>query len=324
MCRDDFWFGLFWLAVFSFALVACEGRLSLGPAAADEGGARDGGKTQDAARDDAIRDDRGQVRDGLPPPTWDLFDGVGPPRDRGVVADSLGPTFWRPAPGTTWQWQLRGSVDTSFDVAMYDIDLFDSTPALIAQLKAAGRVVICYFSAGSYEGWRSDAASFPASVCGKKMTGWDELWLDIRATEVKAVMKKRLDLAQSKGCDGVEPDNVDGYRNDTGFSLSSADQIAFNTFIAQEAHSRGLSVGLKNDLDQVKQLEPLFDWALNEECVRFKECDLIKPFIAAGKAVFHAEYKGDKASVCGVTTPLGFSSLIKHLNLDAWYEACWQ
>ncbi|MMZ65925.1 hypothetical protein D1872_283710 [compost metagenome] len=70
-------------------------------------------------------------------------------------------------------------------------------------------------------------------------------------------MRARLDLAVQKGCDGVEPDNMDGYDNNTGFTLSADDQLAYNKFIANEARKRGLSVGLKNDLDQIIELEPL-------------------------------------------------------------------
>ena len=59
--------------------------------------------------------------------------------------------IWQPLPGTSWQWQLQNSIDTSFDVQMYDIDLFDAPQATIDTLKADGRKIICYFSAGSYE-----------------------------------------------------------------------------------------------------------------------------------------------------------------------------
>ena len=39
----------------------------------------------------------------------------------------------------------------------------------------------------------------------------------------------------SAGCDGVEPDNVDGYVNDTGFDLTAGDQLDFNRFARGEA-----------------------------------------------------------------------------------------
>jgi hypothetical protein len=97
-------------------------------------------------------------------------------------------------------------------------------------------------------------------------------------------MELRLDLAVEKRCDGVEPDNVDAYDgNDPGFPLTYEDQIDYNTFLAAEAHSRGLSVGLKNDLAQVEDLLDLFDWALNEECFQWDECGDLQPFIDPGQ-----------------------------------------
>jgi len=155
-----------------------------------------------------------------------------------------GAGVWRPRPGTNWQWQLSGPVDGGFDVVMYDIDLFDTPAATMAALRSAGRVVICYFSAGSHEDWRPDAARFPAEATGNRLEGWHgERWLDIRVDAVRALMVARLDLAVEKGCDGVEPDNVDGYANDSGFSLTPDDQLDFNRFLAAVAHARGLSVG---------------------------------------------------------------------------------
>jgi hypothetical protein len=127
----------------------------------------------------------------------------------------------------------------------------------------------------------------------------------------------------------VEPDNVDGYANATGFPLSADDQLDFNRFLATAAHARNLSVGLKNDVEQVEALVDDFDWALNEECLGYDECDLLSPFIAADKAVFHVEYVDDPVdgpaladSVCPATLELGFSSLIKTWDLDAWRLPC--
>jgi endo-alpha-1,4-polygalactosaminidase (GH114 family) len=238
--------------------------------------------------------------------------------------------IWHPGTGTSWQWQLTGTIDTSINVAMYDIDLFDASSATITTLHNAGRIVICYFSAGSREDWRPDAGSFAASDYGKALSGWaGENWLDVRSQNVRTIMKQRLDLAVTKNCDGVEPDNVDGYANSTGFPLTQANQVDYNTFLATEAHARGLSVGLKNAVDLVQTLEPSFDWALNEECLSYDECSTLQPFVTAGKAVFHVEYVDTQSqgpaklnSVCGDSTITGFSTLIKLWDLDAWRLAC--
>ena len=184
---------------------------------------------------------------------------------------------------------------------------------------------MCYFSAGSHEAWRADAAAFPAEVIGAPLDGWPgERWLDVRAGAVRERMRERLDHARARGCDGVEPDNVDGYANRSGFPLTADDQLAFNRFLAAEAHARGLSIGLKNDLDQAAALEPVFDWALVEECLAHDECERLAPFVAAGKAVFHVEYAdaARAAEICAAPAARGFETLIKHVALDGFRIAC--
>ena len=238
---------------------------------------------------------------------------------------------WTPAPGTTWQWQLSDyPVDTTVDVAVYDVDLFDTDEADLTTLRGDGRMIICYFSAGSFEDWRDDAAAFDAADIGEPLDGWEgENWLDIRSQTLRTILAARLDHAVTRGCDAVEPDNVDGYLNETGFDLTEADQIAFNRWLATEAHARGLSVGLKNCPEIADQLEPYFNWALSEECSAYEECDSFAPFITANKAVFHVEYVDDTADgpallaqVCADPDRAGFSTLVKLWDLDAWRLAC--
>ena len=238
-------------------------------------------------------------------------------------ARSDGGKWWRPKPGTSWQWQLSGEIDTSPGVAMFDID-YETSAAVISRLHDQGKTVICYLSAGSWEEYRSDAGRYPASVLGKPLAGWpDERWVDIRRLEVLGpILEARMDAAAQRGCDGIEPDNVDGYQNDSGFPLTASDQLAFNKWLAQQAHRRNLSVGLKNDLDQVPELEPYFDWALNEECFHFNECEPFRRFVSAGKAVFGVEYSGDPAAFCPAANAMNFDWLKKNIDLDAWRYAC--
>lgn len=81
------------------------------------------------------------------------------------------PDWYQPAVFATWHWQLSGAVNTGYKVDMYDIDLFDSPVFLIQQLQSKNIKVICYFSAGSYEEWRSDAGEFNASDLGNNLDG---------------------------------------------------------------------------------------------------------------------------------------------------------
>jgi hypothetical protein len=207
---------------------------------------------------------------------------------------------------------------------VYDLDVFDTEAATVDRLHARGRRVVCYISAGSFEAWRPDAAEFPEAIRGAALDGWTgERWLDVRRLDVLGpLMERRMDLCREKGFDAVEPDNVDGYANESGFALTAADQLAYNRFLAAAAHARGLSVGLKNDLGQAAELEPDFDWALNESCFEYDECHLLKPFTDAGKAVFHVEYRKAPRRFCPKARALGFSSMRKNRDLGAWRIAC--
>lgn len=233
------------------------------------------------------------------------------------------PSYWVPARGTSWHIQYTGTLDTSLPVAVYNVDGFDTPAPTVAALEASGRRTICYISAGSYEDWRPDAASFPESVLGRS-NGWaGERWLDIRQLEVlKPILTSRIRMCRDKGFSALDPDNVDGYANSTGFPLTGADQLAFNRWLAATAHAHGLSVGLKNDLDQVSALAADFDFAVNEQCFQYAECQALTPFTDAGKAVLHIEYSTSPASYCPTTTAMGFSSLLKNLDLSAARQPC--
>jgi hypothetical protein len=239
-------------------------------------------------------------------------------------AASAEPTRWQPTPGTSWQWQLSDTpVDTSFDVDAYDVDGFDNDDALVADIHATGAKAICYISAGSWENWRPDADAFPDSVKGRS-NGWPgERWLDIRRiNDLRPIMESRMDMCFDKGFDAVEPDNVDGYANRTGFPLTYQEQLLYNRMLATEAHERGLAVALKNDTDQVKDLVDSFDFAIVEECYRYRECPAYSPFVQ-NKAVLVAEYnKKNKAAKCAKAENLQFSLIFKNHNLDAWRRAC--
>jgi hypothetical protein len=241
-----------------------------------------------------------------------------------MLASLPASAWWAPTPGTTFYWQIDGTVNTTKSVDMYDIDLFDSSQSLIDTLHSQGKFVVCYFSAGTWENWRPDANKFPSSVKGKS-NGWaGEKWLDIRSPIVFDMMKTRLALAVTKHCDAVEADNVDGYANNTGFPLKSTDQLNYNKAIAKVAHDNLLSVGLKNDVDQVSQLVTYFDWALNEECFAYNECNTLLPFIKANKAVFNAEYSGKTSSFCPTAKKLGLSSAMFSVNLNgSLFTPCW-
>ncbi|MFI6470008.1 endo alpha-1,4 polygalactosaminidase [Streptomyces sp. NPDC050516] len=231
--------------------------------------------------------------------------------------------LWQPKPGTAWQWQLNGRVQDGPDVPVYDIDGFENTAADVAKLHGQGRKAICYINAGAWENFRPDKGDFPAAVQGEN-NGWEgERWLDIRQIDVlRPLMERRFDMCKQKGFDAVEPDLMDGYANKTGFPLTAADQLAYNRMLSGIAHARGLAVGLKNDLQQIPELVPDFEFAVNEQCAQYDECAKLTPFVKADKAVFHVEYELPAKDFCAESDKLGLSSMRKNLKLDVWRQPC--
>ena len=243
------------------------------------------------------------------------------------VFASASTNWWHPTPGLTWQWQIGDlDIDTSIEADVYDIDLYVDQ-SIIDELHAKGRKVICYISVGSWENWRPDKDHFPAEVLGKDYEGWPgEKWLDIRHIDLLApIMLARLDLCKAKGFDAVEPDNMEIYTNDTGFPLTYEDQLKYALWLAEQAHRRGLAIGQKNASDQVTELVNVYDFAITEDAFYYDWAEKMLPYVQANKPVFAAEYTdlpGDFDKFCELSKQLGFSTILKHRDLDAWLQTC--
>ncbi|KNC79085.1 hypothetical protein SARC_08517, partial [Sphaeroforma arctica JP610] len=197
-------------------------------------------------------------------------------------------TWYKPKAGITWQWQLQDEIDQSFDVDLYDVDV-DTSATVISQLHDAGRKVMCYFSAGSWEEFRMDEAKLAQSIRGGPLdfgegdVFTDEAWLDLRRMDmILEVMLERIDLARDKGCDAIEYDNLDMYIHDHNIPGAEFDlkiQLQFNIWLAEQAHARGMAVALKNSNEFSMFLADTFDMVVNEECWIFGNCDNYWPFI---------------------------------------------
>jgi len=260
--------------------------------------------------------------------------GIGPKSSASAVVWVRAPTaaHWRPPSSVSisWNWQLTTPppVPTNTSVQVFDIDGFDTSPSTVAALHARGTKVICYMDVGTLEPGRPDDNLIPTADAGSPVQGFNsERWLNIADLNgLKAMILDRLSICKKKGFDAVEPDNVDGYTNSTGFPLTPQEQLTFNIFVANTAHDLGLSVGLKNDNDQTAQLQPYFDWALDEECNYYNECGTESPFINANKAVFNAEYVDDGESTdqfCSADVAAHINGVLFDLNLDgATYQPC--
>lgn len=250
--------------------------------------------------------------------------------------------------------------------AVFDIDIYQDgkcyTPnnygilntAAVNALHAQGNKVIGYIDAGTAETWRPDYPQYQSfnSSCGgclfgKPVGGFkDEFWLNINTnvsgtnpntgqteTAQQFILDEttaRLAKARSVGSDAIEFDNVDGYQNNTGLTISAATQEQFDSALANLAHANGFSVGLKNDLGQAGDLQPYFDFAINEQCWQYRECNFPAPGLQAwpstfGKAVFNVEYKLATSKFCpqANSSSYNFNSILKDVNLyDVPYTPC--
>ncbi|CAM1507353.1 Fc.00g069940.m01.CDS01 [Cosmosporella sp. VM-42] len=247
------------------------------------------------------------------------------------------------------------------EAVVWDIDLSHAQdyPGMIPMLKKAGKIVICYFNAGAVQNWDADKSQFPTEVIGKSLAypyvGEDGEWyLDIRDSRVLDLMKARLDAAIAVGCDGVDPDNVDAWKQDdndpTGFSLKSSDYTKYLTNLAAYAHSKKtqqgqpLLVGQKNAPEIANSLVAVLDFAVLESCrgssdaseAAYPFCSEFQPYNAENKPVFQIEYppsvsktgamsSSDNTFYCKAEEDdKGFSKIIKWASeqLDGWGQYC--
>jgi Glycoside-hydrolase family GH114 len=242
-----------------------------------------------------------------------------------TASGGAGGSVSAPSQSLSWQIQLTGELDDSFDVGLYDVDLHNNSASDLAALHAAGRLVACYFSAGTLETWRDDAGAFPASAIGNPHPEYpSEAWLDVRDTTVRALMEARIELARSKGCDAVQPANLALSEADTGFAIGAAEVVDYVGFLAEAAHSRSLSLAWSDEPDLYGGAELGFDWGIAIECVDSGRCSAWTGFQGAGKPVFVVEIgdEGDVERVCPEVAALGFSAVIKDSNYTAFRVGC--
>ena len=77
-----------------------------------------------------------------------------------------------------------------------------------------------------------------------------------------------------------------------------------------------------------------YDFSINEQCFQYNECDLLLPFIQAGKPVLHAEYPGEEGglsrsdssvqALCNAANKLQFSTLVLPVELDDSFRVACQ
>jgi hypothetical protein len=241
---------------------------------------------------------------------------------------------------------------------VYDIDLYVDpslsgdgnyvvNTAAVDAIHARGRHAICYLSAGDIETFRPDYQQFVAfdAQCGHCLIGKpfsrifrNEFWANLNNDQgqrdfMLQMIEARVQKCRAAGFDGVELDVVDAWSHEvaeTGWSINYDTQLAYDQALANMVHGYGLTVALKNDLGQLADLLPYFDYAINEQCFQFGECDNNPPpgypaWVAAGKTVFAVEYRRALRRFCAQANAANYNSIKKSPRFslfDTPWRAC--
>ena len=237
-----------------------------------------------------------------------------------LVGGPVAANGWRPALGQRLDLQLTAPFDLGRRANALVLELFTTDLERVDRLRNQGVVAICRIAAGLWEGWRPDAASFPAAILGRSPgRSRAERLVDMRAAALRPILERRLDLCRDRGFGGVLFTDADGYARASGFALTPRDQLAFNRWLAEAAHARGLTAGIWNDLIQARELAPAFDFLVADSCAAAGDCSGVRPYLAAGKAVFLVAYTNlpqRMDTYCTVAARIGASLIFKTQSLN--------
>jgi hypothetical protein len=131
-------------------------------------------------------------------------------------------------------------------------------------------------------------------------------------------------MCAEKGFDAVEPDIDDSYTDDTGFPLSQADEISFDTTIANYAHHLGLAIALKNgdSFSFAQAMRPAVDFVIDEQCFQYGTCASFADYPSSGRAVFEVEYDLPTSRFCAPANRMGFNAMRLDVALDGGRQPC--
>ena len=208
----------------------------------------------------------------------------------------------RPKPGSSFQIELA-SYTGNVAAQVVDVDPDDVTSDQIRELRARGVYPVCYVNVGAWEDWRADADLFPKEVIGK---GYPNLpgahWLNAsKQNEFFHLMESRIKVCADKGFLGVDADNVDGWKHDTGFRITDQEEARYIERLSATAHNQGL--------------------AIVEDCHGGEACKHWSTVLGDGKAVFVIEYSDESFAQCKDDPP-GMTTIRKTMKLDSWVKDC--
>ncbi|WP_148574617.1 endo alpha-1,4 polygalactosaminidase [Nocardioides caldifontis] len=182
-----------------------------------------------------------------------------------------------PPADADWDYQLGGPAAVADHVGVVARDR-EAAPL-------PGKYNICYVNGFQTQPderrfWKQSAARWRLVLkkAGKPVvdTDWGEWLLDIRTAakrkRLTRIVGRWLDGCAAAGFQGVDLDNLDSFGRSRGL-LRPAHAKAYARLLVARAHEAGLAVGQKNWVELGKAGRRIgFDFALAEECARYREC----------------------------------------------------
>ena len=227
-----------------------------------------------------------------------------------VAAASVGPAVaadWTaPPPNAKFDYQIGGDYPLPSGVRVVSRDWFSG------EAPPDGVYGICYVNAFQTQADENgvdrpdERSNWPQELVLTQL-GDDPNWggeylIDISTAETRQAaadwVEPMVEACAAKGFQGVEFDNLDSWTRFDGTPLAGgvpfekAEAVAYAALLADLAHANGLAAAQKNTT-QITKGEALgtigFDFAIAEECGRYKECVAYRAIY--GNTVFVIEYR---------------------------------
>ena len=152
---------------------------------------------------------------------------------------------------------------------------------------------VCYVNAFQYQ----PGIDWPDALVLRELgddPGWPgEYLIDLStAAERRAAARfaaRMLRACARKGFDAVELDNLDSWTRLPRVPFGRRDAIAYARLLSRRAHALGLAVAQKNTPQLTRREARPFDFAIAEECGRYRECGAYRR--VHGDRVIAIEYR---------------------------------
>jgi Glycoside-hydrolase family GH114 len=148
---------------------------------------------------------------------------------------------------------------------------------------------------------------------------WGEILLDVstpaKRSAVASIVNGWIDGCASDGFQAVEPDNLDSWTRSDGL-LTQANAEAFAALLTAHGHAMNLAVAQKNTTDLASAGREIgFDFAIAEECGRYRECDVFAAEYGSSVIVIEYRRKDFRNACTGWGTAL--SIVLRDVNVTA-------